>query len=314
MKTTTHDAGEAAASMTQKSGLPVIGAPAPGEMGAAVAAAYVRAGGTALTVLAGRSAESRERAAEAGMTACADLDELVAGCDLFLSIAPPAAALPLAEAAAASMRRTGARPPFVECNAISPDHLVGIGALFDAEAFVDGGIIGMPPHGGRRPRLYISGPPCPALAHLDGVAFEIRPLGVRPGAASAIKMCYGGVTKGVNAILMAALLTAEGFDLAEPFMAELSASQSGLSRRLETGGPRLHADAGRWAPEMREISQSFASRGLPGELHEGAARLYEILDRSSLGAETRRTLDPARSALETARIILADLRAEREDG
>lgn len=289
--------------------LPVIGTPAPGEMGAAVAAAYVRAGGAALTVLAGRSAESRARAADAGMVDCADLDELVAGCDLFLSIAPPAAALPLAEAAAAAMGRTGARPPFIECNAIAPEKLAAIGALFDAEMFVDGGIIGMPPTEDRRPRLYVSGPPCPALAHLDGSAFEIRSLGEQPGAASALKMCYGGVTKGVNAVLMAALLTAEGFDLTEPFMAELSASQGALFRRLEAGGPRLHADAGRWAPEMREISRSFVSRGLPGELHEGAARLYEILDGSPLGAETRRTLDPARTARETARLIGAHIRA-----
>lgn len=291
--------------MTGSATPPVIAVMAPGEMGAAVAAAHVRAGGTALTVLAGRGAESRARAQEAGLTDCADLDALVGGCDLFLSIVPPAAAVDLAGAVAEAMRRTGAAPGFVECNAISPAKVEAIAALFagTGAGFVDGGIIGMPPHGGALPNLYVSGADCPALMKLDGIGFAIRRLGAAPGAASAMKMCYAGVTKGVNAVLMSALLTAEGFGLTEAFMTELSETQQGLFRRLEASAPRLHADAGRWAPEMREISASFASRGQPGELHEGAARLYEILDRSPIGRETRRTLDRNRTAVETARII-----------
>lgn len=299
--------------MTESGAPPVIAVMAPGEMGAAVAAAYVRAG-KALTVLAGRGAESCARAEEAGLTACADLDALVAGCDLFLSIVPPAAAVDLAGAVADAIRRTGAAPGFVECNAISPAKVETIAALFAGTgvAFVDGGIVGMPPGGGGAPNLYVSGADCPALMRLDGVSFAIRPLGGTPGAASAMKMCYAGVTKGVNAVLMSALLTAEGFGLTEAFMTELSESQQGLFRRLEVSAPRLHADAGRWAPEMREISASFASRGQPGEIHEGAARLYEILDRSPLGRETRRTLDRSRTAVEAARIIDAHNRGEVE--
>lgn len=292
---------------------PVIGIIAPGEMGAAIGAAYVRAGGVAKTVLAGRGAESRARAEEAGLCDSADLDALVASSDVILSIVPPAAAVSFAEETVAAMARTGAAPAFIECNAISPEKLEGIAALFEGAGavFVDGGIIGMPPSESARPRLYVAGGDCPALAHLDGGAFEIRSLDGPPGAASALKMCYAGVTKGVNAVLMSALLTSEGFGLIDAFMSELGESQNQLFRRTDANAPRLHADAGRWAPEMREIAASFASRGLPGEIHEGAARLYETLDRSPIGQETRRTLDPDRSAAQTAKIIGDDIRKRR---
>ena len=45
---------------------------------------------------------------------------------------------------------------------------------------------------------------------------------------------------------------------------------------------------------MREISKTFKDLGLSGQLHEGAAQIYELIGSTSLGDETPETLDSNR--------------------
>lgn len=286
----------------------VVGIVSPGEMGAGIAGALTRiAGCRVLAVLDGRGAQTVDRAREAGMTDCASLAGMVAGCDLVLSVVPPAAARETAAKVAQAMRDTGRCPDFVECNAIAPATLLEIAALFANlnVRFVDGGIIGSPP-GEERPRLYVSGPRCDVLMSLDGTAFDIVDLGPDPGTASAMKMVYASITKGTNALLAAALVAAERNGLLEPLVAELASSQPQLLRRAEANISRLPADAARWAPEMREIAATFDATAMPGDIHRGTAAMMEILARSAFGTETRRTLDRTRSMSQTIKTIAKD--------
>ena len=69
--------------------------------------------------------------------------------------------------------------------------------------------------------------------------------------------------------------------------------------------PFYPTDAGRWAGEMDEISETFASTGLTGNLHKGAAEVFRMLDRTPLAAETRESIDKNRT-LEEAIIIYAE--------
>ena len=94
---------------------------APGSMGAAVGAHLRAHGASVSTCLAGRSASSAERARAAGLTVVADEVELVRTADLFLSIVPPGGAAETAQRIAAAMRRAGAAPVYVECNALAPE-------------------------------------------------------------------------------------------------------------------------------------------------------------------------------------------------
>src|SRR5690606_41597012 len=94
---------------------------ATGEMGSAVGAALVEGGYRVVTDLTGRSAQSRELAARAGIEDLGSPDAIVAAADIVLSILPPAAAAELASTAAEACERTHARPPLADCHAVSPD-------------------------------------------------------------------------------------------------------------------------------------------------------------------------------------------------
>ena len=81
--------------------------------------------------------------------------------------------------------------------------------------------------------------------------------------------------------------------------------------------PRLPLDAARWVGEMHEISDTLASAGLPGEFHQGAAEVFELLARTPIAAETRETVDPSRTladALDVFTETLDSLRSANDSG
>ena len=292
----------------------------PGDMGSGVGRELIARGFRVATCLAGRSERSRKLAAGAGFELAESLDDLVESADLVLSILPPAAAETFADEAAAALRRTGAHPVFADCNAISPATARRVAALVagTGAAFIDAGIIGSPPGRSDLPtRFYCSGPDTSALEALDGPALSVRRLGDDVGRASAMKMVYAAVTKGTFTLHAAALTAARVYGLSEPFHAELEESQPAAFAAMNRMVPRLPLDAARWVGEMHEIRDTLASAGLPGEFHQGAAEVFELLARTPIAAETRETVDPSRTladALEVYAETLASIRTAEDPG
>jgi L-threonate 2-dehydrogenase len=267
---------------------PTVAIVAPGSMGAGIGARLREHGVEVLTSLEGRSAVSAERAAAAGMRAVSAAR--LAECDFLLSIVPPAAAEPFAEHIARLLTRSG--PVFVDCNAVSPETVTRVAArvMASGAAFVDAGIIGGPPHAGTcGPVLYASGHDAPRFAALGAYGLDIRIMGEEVGAASALKMCYAGITKGLIAVASTMLLAAERAGVADTLARELAASQQGLLGSLERTIPGMFPKAYRWVAEMRQIA-TFSADPAAVQIYEGAAQLYERLAPASGGREERSLL------------------------
>src|SRR6266568_2915684 len=103
------------------------------------------------------------------------------------------------------------------------------------------------------------------------------PLQAPPGAASALKACYAGWTKGATALLAAirTLAEVEGVDAA--LLAEWKLSQPELQKRSEAVTVQARK-AWRWIGEMEEIAASFEAAGLSGGFHRAAADIYRKLE------------------------------------
>ncbi|MFF5185978.1 NAD(P)-binding domain-containing protein [Streptomyces sp. NPDC000345] len=134
-----------------------VGIPHPGAMGAGVAAQAVAEGATVRWLPRGRSPATGERAGRLGLRAAGSLAELAATCEVVLSVCPPAAALDVAGQVAAA----GFRGVYVDANAVSPERMAEISAVFEGggATVVDGGTMGPPPraagstrHGARASR------------------------------------------------------------------------------------------------------------------------------------------------------------------
>ncbi len=250
---------------------------APGMMGAAIGARLAANGANVLTLLDGRSEATIARANAAGMSG-ATTDEIAAA-DMILSVLPPGDALDLANKLSPVLSASSAKPHFADLNAVNPDTAVEIGRVIEETGcrYIDGGIIGGPPRDGYAgPVIYISGPDASAARSLNELGLNCRELDATIGTASALKMCYGGITKGVTAIATTMALAASRAGISEALRDELMTSQATLFKSLQRSVPDMFGKAYRWVAEMEEIS-TFVGDRAEGEIHKAIAGLYDRL-------------------------------------
>jgi 3-hydroxyisobutyrate dehydrogenase-like beta-hydroxyacid dehydrogenase len=289
---------------------PTVGLMSPGDMGHRVGEAIRAKGCRVLTVLAGRSELSKTRAKRVGLEDAGSLGALVAQSDIVMSIMPPERAEDFAREVAAEQKKQGKASLFIDCNAISPVTMKKIAGHIKAAGAncMDIGIIGGPPKqggGGAPTRIYASGPHMDEIRFLDGHGMKLFDMGSEIGRASAIKMCYAGLTKGTNTLRTAVLLAGEMLGVGPELKSVLSETQKANWEAMNQVVPFLPCDAGRWVGEMEQIAETFGSAGVTPLMHKGAAEVFRLLDASPLGIETRETQDKNRT-LDQALAIYAD--------
>ena len=266
-----------------------IGVVSPGDMGQALAIRLGEAGFAIHGALDGRSENTRRLAAEAGIHDCGSLGELVGTCDLIVSVVSPANARSVAAGVAAAIRAAGRPVAFADLNAISPQ------AARDEEQvirdaggiFIDGGIVGPPPRAeSARPRVYVSGPEAGLIEQIRHPNLQVRVLSDRAGDASALKMCYAAMTKGVTAITLELLVAAHDLGVEAAVESELRDSRSDVLDWQMSNMATVPARSRRWVPEMQQIAATFAEVGLTPRIFEGAAELFAMVAETPLGHET----------------------------
>lgn len=268
---------------------------AAGEMGAGIGKRLSERGARVLTSLNGRGPDSRARAVAAGMIDVAVDDDLIAQSDIILSVVPPGQAVAMAERFKGPLTRAPRKPIYVDCNAIAPKTVERIGALLaDTQArFIDGGIIGAPPMPNYAPTLYVSGPFASEAQRLAAYGLNIRVVDGGIGSASALKMSYAGITKGVIAIGAAMLAGATRAGCADELKQELSESQQPLLQRFSRQVPSAFPKAYRWVAEMEEIAAFVGDDPAAHDMYLGVARLYERLAAGEAGTSTAATAERA---------------------
>ena len=246
----------------------VVGLLHPGEMGAAIGGQLQARGETVVWASAGRSAASAARAAEAVLEDVGGIEEVCRRSEILVSICPPHAAVDVARAA-----DEGFAGIYVDANAISPQTAREIAGI--QNRFVDGGIVGSPPHEPGTTRLYLSGGEADAVAELfAGTNVDARVLSGEAGAASALKAAYAGWTKGSAALLLTIreLARAEGVEAA--LLDEWRLSLPELDERSEAAARSADRKGWRWVGEMQEIAQSMVAHELPTGFHDAAAEVF----------------------------------------
>ena len=272
-----------------------VGIVSAGDMGSGIGSVLTNGGMEVVTSLDGRGDLTRLRAGEAGMRDVGSLDAVVAACDVFLSVLVPAQATDLGQRVADAMRRTGAKPVYVECNAISPKTVARIGEVIGptGATFVAAGIIGSPPKPAQAAtRLYCSGPDTAAFEALAEFGLNVRRAGPEIGQASGLKMVYAASTKGTTAVWTELLLGARALGLTGALMAELAPETNDVSRKLIDNVPDMPRRARRWVGEMEEIAATFEELGLTPRILLGAADLYRLVSETPLADQTSREPNP----------------------
>ena len=298
-------AARTASEATGKMKIENVGLMSPGDMGQAVAMQIKAKGLNVYTALEQRSERTRVLAREAGITDVGTVARLVAECDVVLSIMNPGAAVDFAREASDALRASGRQTLIVDCNAIAPDTVREIAGLVEQAGgrFLDAGIIGPPPRGKAKTDLYVSGPGAADLEQLAGPQLVVHVIGEGIADASALKMCYGALNKGTQALWLEVLIAAERLGVAGILEQQLQQSQADRYSWALSQFPILPPKAYRWVPEMLEISKTLGAAGITPKVFEGAADIYRFVAGTSLGKETPENRDKAREGKDVVRLL-----------
>lgn len=257
---------------------PVVSIVSPGAMGASIAARLVGNGLEVLTSVEGRGPATNERARGAGMKIVSRAELLDA--DMLLSIVPPKEARNTAREISALYAAAARKPLYVDCNAVNTTTVEAIRTTVEDAGgqFVDASIIGMPAREGYAgPAIFVSGTEAARLAVLDEYGLQIRKMDGPVGAASALKMAYGGITKGLIALGSAMMLGATRAGVAEALKDEMGLSQANLLAGFSRSIPDMFPKAGRWVAEMEEISDFLGKDTAQGRMFDQIAIFYAHL-------------------------------------
>ncbi len=288
-----------------------IGVMSPGDMGQAIAQQLQGKGYKVCTALDNRSARSKALARDAGLTDLGSIAKLTEHCDLILSVMNPGAAPAFGSEVAQALAVNQRSPLVVDCNAIAPVTMQAIAAQITAAGgrCADAGIIGPPPRGAAKTTLYVAGPEARALEALATPQIAVIVLSERIGDASAIKMCFAAMTKGVQALGVELLVAARRLGVDAALEEQFKASRSEVYNWVVGALPVMPPKAHRWVPEMLEIAKTFEGAGMTPRMFEGAAAMYSFIADTALGRETPENRDKSRGGKDVVR-SLADERGK----
>ncbi len=205
----------------------------------------------------------KAHAKDAGVEACASLEDLLGKADIVISAVTASKTMEVARETA-----THIRPGmyFLDLNSASPGTKAKAATLIDATgaSYVEAGVMtSVPPYGIKVPML-LGGKAAKKLADiLTPLGFDAKPVSEELGVASAIKMCRSVMIKGLEAIVIESYTTARRHGVEDYVLPTLKETFPGIdwekqgtyffSRVVEHGKRR--------AEEMREAANTVKEAG-----------------------------------------------------
>jgi 3-hydroxyisobutyrate dehydrogenase-like beta-hydroxyacid dehydrogenase len=257
-----------------------IGIMSIGEMGFHWAKLLRSHGVQVLTYDKDRGEVSRKRAENAGVKSLGSMAELVKESELIVSIVVPFAAIRVAEKVAKAVKESGRKDLlFLDANAISPMTADEIAKVLAPAAvnFVDGCIIGSAARMGKGTLVYVSGPEASRLGALGAFDIPVKVLGPNANQASAFKVVYAGLTKGLQGLFCELLMGARRFGLLNEIRAQYEESFPGLLDKVSSSIVGLRIHAGRRAEEMDELKRTFNHHGMNSFMAPAVQKVLEAI-------------------------------------
>ena len=149
------------------------------------------------------------------------------------------------------------------------------------------------------------------MSIFEGLAqfgLDVIVLGEKVGQASAIKMCYASLTKGLAALCSELLTAAEVLGVYQALKEEFELSQAMQLGLMEQRLPRVPMKSRRWVGEMEEIAKTFEYVGLTPKILAGAADMYRFVGETDLAERTPEDPDPLPTLSEIATILADNLK------
>jgi len=253
-------------------------------MGHSVALVLLEDGFRVVTTLVGRSERTRRLCASAKIMALDSMLAVVDQADIILSVVPPASVKSVATDFAKTVSHSSRKPLFVDCNAESPMTAQEVGEIIDgAKApYLDACIIGPAREVRHQCTFYVSGPNAHMFEERLGRSLQTHILGDRIGQASAFKMTFAGLNKGLAALLFELTVAAQEFSFLDELLGLYTALLPGVMQALEQLVPTYPFHAGRRADEMVELAEMLEYYGYSSVMARATQNILAAVGRLKL--------------------------------
>ena len=263
-----------------------IGILSIGEMGYHWAKILTARGVEVMTFAGDRSETTRQRAENVGVKCLPSMNQLVQEADLIVSIVVPSAAKKVAAKTSKAAIKTRRKDLlYLDANAISPMTAEEIGKTLaggDVE-FVDGCIIGSAAKMDKGAVIYVSGARATEVLDLNSYGFSVKVLGPAVAQASAFKVVYAGLTKGLQGLFVELLMGARSFGLLDEILQRYEESFPGLLDKVNASIIALRIHAGRRAEEMDELKRTFNHHGMNSFMAPAVQKVLQSIAALELG-------------------------------
>ena len=263
-----------------------IGILSIGEMGYHWAKILTSRGIEVLTYAKDRSETTRKRAENVGVKCVPSTATLIRDADLIVSIVVPSAAKRVATKVAKAAAKSGRRNLlYLDANAISPMTADEIGKILQPSGinFVDGCIIGSATKMDKGAVVYVSGPQAARIQELESYGFSVRVLGSTVAQASAFKVVYAGLTKGLQGLFVELLMGARRFGLLDEILKRYEESFPGLLDKVTSSIVGLRIHAARRAEEMDELKRTFGHHGMKAFMAPAVQKVLQSIAELDVG-------------------------------
>jgi 3-hydroxyisobutyrate dehydrogenase-like beta-hydroxyacid dehydrogenase len=219
------------------------------------------------------SAGLRATAAERGVQPLDTIAD-IASADIVLSLVVGAATRAVAASAAPHLSQSAI---FIDLNSVGPDTkaLAAREIALGSGSFVEGAVMARVPPYAQKVPILVAGPRAfEAAERLNALGMNLEAVGDTPGQASSLKMIRSVMIKGVEALLIEALSSAERAGVTERILDSVGETFPGLdwrqvadyylSRTFEHGARRV--------TEMTEAAETIESLGLDAAMSRAACQ------------------------------------------
>lgn len=261
-----------------------IGLLFPGDMGIAIAEVLLSKNFRVVTAGEGRSGKTMANIQNSAVEDLFSLKEVVLHSDIILSVNSPNKSVEIAEEVCRYIAKSKNKPVFADLNSNTPESALILDGLFSSNniIFINGAVLGSSKDMKKDAVIILSGENRKILTDLFDGIFNTKDAGCKIESASAYKLLFSLVNKGINAVFFEAMAGAAHYGIIDELNSSLQLYLPGTYQDLVKTTPTYAHHIDRRKHEMQGLSAMQKTEDLPNYISSAAAKIFETVSKSGI--------------------------------
>ncbi|WP_326982668.1 DUF1932 domain-containing protein [Chryseobacterium sp. MYb264] len=262
----------------------VIGLLFPGDMGLAIGNVLLNNNFEVITAGKGRSAKTLQNIENSQIKDVGSLSFVVEQSDIILSVNSPNSSVHIAEQITELMSDEKRGQIYVDLNSNTPQSVKQIEELIHSKngIFINGAVMGVAKSVGNDAVMVVSGRERGLLMNVFDGIFKLKDAGEKIESASAYKLLFSMVNKGINAVFFEAMMGASHYGILEEMNESLQVFLPGTYADLQKMTPTYPDHIARRIDEMKGLSEMQELDDLSNHISLATAKTFQIIDQKKI--------------------------------